>query len=180
MRRNMTTATAVLAVWLPASTIVLAGQSMDERVLQLEAQVRDLSDRLNALEQAGAPASASGAAEEQVVVGDAGVVWLIDDYVGKSPFRVSYKAFDPTHGRIELLLQVTAPLDNPSQWSSQGAEVPVAVTLRGAGGEEAQKQFVLGRGMRAEPGSHLHLYADIDPAWAAAARQLVVERAARE
>jgi hypothetical protein len=179
MRRNMTTAATFLAACLTAPSAALAEQTMDERLLQLEAQVRALSDRLNALEHA-APASASVAAEGQVVVGDAGVVWLIDDYVSKSPFRVSYKAFDRTHGRIELLLQVTAPLDNPSQWSSKGAEVPVAVTLRGAGGEERRKQFVLGRGTRAEPGSHLHLYADIDPAWAAAARQLVVERAASE
>jgi hypothetical protein len=152
-------------------------QAMAERVLQLEAQVRALTERLSALEHGGTQASAAGAVDGQVIVADSGVVWLIDDYVSSSPFRVTHKEFDATRGRIELLLQIAEPLDDPTQWRTANAEVPLAVTLRGAGGEEARQRFVLGRGTRTEPGSHLHLHADIDPAWAAAARQLVVERA---
>lgn len=185
VRRNATLSAALLAALLAAPATALADQDADHdadhpitaRVLQLEAQVRALTERLSALERAGAAQHTAASAEAQPGVADSGVVWLIDDYIGNSPFRVSHKEFNAAQGRIELLLQVTAPLNDPAPWSTPGARVPVAVTLRGADGEQARQHFMLGRGTRTEPGSHLHLYADIDPASAAAARQLVVEHA---
>ena len=52
--------------------------------------------------------------------------------------------------------------------------MPLAVTIRTADGTEHHSVFKLARASRLEPGAHVHVQADLDPAQAAAARQLVI------
>ncbi len=94
--------------------------------------------------------------------------------VTDSPLRVTHKEFDRDRGRVDLLLQITAPLQDPEHWDAVGSEVPVMLRLRGADGVEQVQAFTLARGNRIEPGAFVHLIADIDPARAAAAGQFII------
>lgn len=155
-------------------------QQLRERVQQLEAQLRTLSSRVEALERRAITADQGGAGTSATAdaAGDAGgVVWSIDDGVADNALRMSYKEFDRSRGKVDLLLEITAPLKEPRRWNRAGQEVPIRLRLRSADGTESLQALTLARAGRIEPGAHLHLRAEIDPAVAAAARQVIIEPA---
>ena len=151
-----------------------ADRDLEHRLADLEQQVQALTLRLQVLEQRSAatpealPAAISLPAE--------GIVWTFDDFVSASPLKVTPKAFDKKTGRIDLLLQITAVMPDPGAWSGAGRPVPLALTLRGAGGADARAVFTLVRSSSLEPGAHVHLQAQVDPVQAAAAHQIVIAR----
>jgi hypothetical protein len=151
-----------------------AEQGTEQRLQALEERVRALTGRVENLERAASPAA-------QPVRGPGlpadGAVWTFDDYVDASPFKVSYKSFDRATGRVELLLQITAPIEQPELWSETGRSVPVALRYRAADGAEGASVFALVRASRLEPGSRVHLRALVEPALAASASHLSVGRA---
>ena len=104
----------------------------------------------------------------------AGIIWTLDARVTDSPLRVTHKEFDRDRGRVDLLLQITAPLQDLALWGEVGGEVPVVLRMRAANGVEQVQAFTLARGKRLEPGAFVHLIADIDPAHAAAAGQFII------
>ena len=105
------------------------------------------------------------------------MVWKLNPGVIDSPLRVTHKEFDRSRGRLDLMLQITAPLPEPQRWGTVGNEVPVELRLRAADGADYVQALTLARGNRLEPGAFVHLHADIDPARAATAGQLIIEPA---
>jgi len=168
-------ATVALSLLLSLPAATGAAQGLEERLLQLEQHVRALTSRIEVLEGGTAAQGKDGEAGT-----DETVVWTFDDYVGRSPLRVAYRAIDAQQGRVELLLEITAPLADPEHWRAVGGQVPIAVRLRAADGTETEQAFRLRRGARLDPGAFLHLEARVDPARAAATRQLIVGRMSGE
>ncbi|KAA6182974.1 hypothetical protein F2Q65_16760 [Thiohalocapsa marina] len=150
---------------LAIAPATLPAQPTDERLSELERQVSALAQRVMALE------NDRGAT---TLPPTDGIVWQVGDALGNGVLKIAYKQFDPTSGRLEMLLQITAPLQEPERWTAVGAEVPLTATLRSADGSEISQAFRLARGGSTEPGAHLHLIAEIDPARAAAARQVIL------
>lgn len=162
------------------------------RMRELEAEVSRLVARVGALERrlaapVAGPAGFGGAAgapaapvldDAGVPLPDDGLVWTFDPFVDGNPLAVTYKGLDRAAGRVDLLVRVTAPLPNPAAWSTVGAVVPLHLNSRQADGGGTAVGFVLARGGRTDPGAHLHLTATLDPARAAAARQLLIGPAA--
>jgi len=145
----------------------------------MEARLRTLSDRIDLLERRAATAAANNTAisagtDHATSATAAGIVWTLDARVTDSPLRLTHKEFDRNRGRVDLLLQITAPLEHPERWDEVGTEVPLMLRLRGADGVELAQAFTLARGNRLDPGAFVHLIADIDPARAAAAGQLII------
>jgi hypothetical protein len=161
------------AAGLVACAPAAADPALEARVQSLEAQLRTLTARVAALEQRGAGETASTGIDEA----PAAIVWTLGDLVAGTPFRITHKQLDVDGGRLDLLLEITAPLAEPTRWTAPGSEVPLAVTLRDAGGHASRHGFRLARGASAEPGARLHLSTSIDPARAAAARQLIIDEA---
>lgn len=158
------------ALWLAAVIgVALLGtaaaeQTPEERIGRLEAQVRALTERIAALEAGDGSAAA----------GD--VVWQLDEDLRGRTFRVVHQALDADDGRVELLLQVTAPVPAPERWM-QGGPAPIRVTLRAPDGSERLLYMTLIRGASFEPGKHLHLLAELEPAVAAGTTEILVEHA---
>ncbi|MGB5736483.1 MAG: hypothetical protein WBM40_18780 [Thiohalocapsa sp.] len=146
---------------------------MDQRMLELEARIRTLSERVDVLERRAVTAETG--AESAMARGADGVVWKLDPGVTDSPLRVTHKTFDRKRGQLDLMLEITAPLQQPQRWGAVGSPVPVRLRLRAADGDEYVQALTLARGKRLEPGAFVHLHADIDPARAAAAGQLIIE-----
>jgi hypothetical protein len=177
-----------LAIGIALPTLSLAQQLQDQpppaqepieqRMLDVEARLRTLSDRVDLLERravtAGVPTATGAGTGQATGANAAGVVWTLDAQLTDSPLRVTHKEFDRDRGRVDLLLQITAPLQDPEHWDAVGSEVPVMLRLRGADGVEQVQAFTLARGNRIEPGAFVHLIADIDPARAAAAGQFII------
>lgn len=165
---------ARVAIWTAILGSALSGplcgaeQTVDQRLTVLEQQVRALTQRLKAVE--GRTATPAGNPEHQVQ----DVVWSFDAYLDSSPFKVTYKRFERKSGKVELLLQITAPLERPDVWTGVGRPVPIGLTLRTVGGAEGRAGFTLKRGGGVDPGAFLHVQAQIDPARAAAAGQLII------
>lgn len=151
-------------------------QSMQQRLLELEARLHTLDDRLDRLEQHAVTAGASAGVEAGQASSTtvAGIVWTLDARITDGPLRLTHKEFDRNRGRVDLLLEITAPLQDPARWDEVGGEVPVMLTLRGVDGTEHARAFTLARGQRIEPGAFVHLSADIDPARAATAGHFII------
>ena len=149
-----------------------ADPMIEQRLQTLEGQVRGLIRRIEQIEQAASAPAAQG-----TTVAD-GIAWTFDEYVGTSPFEVSYKSFDRKTGAVELLLQITAPLDRPDLWTEAGASVPILLRHRAADGTEGTTPFSLVRLSRLDPGARLHVRARLEPARAAAASHLSIRHAA--
>jgi hypothetical protein len=155
---------------LTAAAIPMPGaaeQTAEERIELLEAKVRALAERVTTLEAGTGAAAAS----EQV-----GIAWLLGDELRGRPFRIVHKALDVDGGRVELLLQITEPIAAPERWLA-GGPAPIRLTLTAPDGRERLQYMTLLRGASFEPGKHLHLLAELDPALAAAASQIRVEHA---
>jgi hypothetical protein len=166
------------------------------RMRELEAEVTRLVARVDALERRLAtpvadPAGASGMGgaagvpaapvftppaldDSGVLVPDDGLVWTFDPFADGSPLAVTYQGLDRAAGRVDLLVRITAPLPDPAAWGKVGAPVPLRLISRQADGAGTAAAFMLARGGRTDPGAHLHLTATLDPARAAAARQLLI------
>ncbi|WP_295888355.1 hypothetical protein [uncultured Thiohalocapsa sp.] len=151
------------AVALPA----VAGQTPAERIELLEAKVRVLTERVTALEADRGDTAASE---------PGGIAWVLGDDLRGRPFRIAHKALDLDDGRVELLLQITEPVQATERWML-GGPAPIRLILRAADGSERHLYMTLLRGASFEPGRHLHLLAEMDPALAAATSQIVVEHA---
>jgi hypothetical protein len=141
-----------------------AEQTPEERIGRLEAQVRALTERIAVLE----------AGDSSAAAGD--VVWQLDEDLRGRTFRVVHKALDANDGRVELLLQVTAPVPAPERWM-QGGPAPIRVTLRAPNGSEKRLYLTLIRGASFAPGKHLHLLAELEPAVAAGTTEILIEHA---
>jgi len=159
----------ILAGIVSLPSLALAESGLDARVLALEAQLRTLTARIEALEQRGDAGESAAQGDE------GGIVWTLGAIVAGEPFRITHKQLDARHGRLDLLLEITAPLGEPRLWVDVGKAVPLAVTLRDAEGAASVHRFTLTRGSSTEPGGRLHLTTEIDPARAAAARQVIIE-----
>ena len=157
----------LLALTLAAGS-ALAAQTPEERILLLEAKLNALTERVQALEGATAPEAASQP-------DNTGVAWPFGAAVSGTPLRVSHKSFDINKGRLDLLLEITAPLPDAAAWRT-GNPSPLAVTLRSPAGTNRTLPMTLLRGARLEPGGQLHQAADMEPALTAAATQLQIHR----
>ena len=155
------------------STQAGAEQTTDQRLSKLEGQVQSLTRRLALLERRTATAEPRDDAEPAD-----GIVWTIGPDLDGGAFSVSQKTLDKNRGEVDLLLRINAPIEHPARWSEPGKEVPITLTLRTAAGIEKHTRFKLARATRLEPGAHLHIRADIDPAMAAAVRQMIIGLAA--
>jgi hypothetical protein len=163
MLRVRTLPLLAAAVALPAA----AEQTDAARIELLEGKLQALAERVAALEaHRGQPAAAGGGE----------VVWLLGEELRGRPFRIAHKALDVDDGRLELLLQITEPVPGADRWIL-GEPAPIRLTLRAADGGERLSYMTLLRGASFEPGRHLHLLAEIDPAVAAAASQIFIEHA---
>jgi len=169
-RRLLPLLPACLLLPVPAA----AQPPVESRLQAMEAQLRTLMARVEALERRGSGESANADADED----PGALVWTPGEVVAGSPLRITHKELDLDAGRLELLLEVTAPLAAPALWSTPGAEVPLAATLRDAEGSASTHRFRLVRGSSTEPGARLHLSTAVDPARAAAARQLIIDTTA--
>jgi hypothetical protein len=150
------------AVALPAA----AEQTDAARIELLEAKLQALTERVAALEaDRGQPAAARGGE----------VVWLLAEELRGRPFRIAHKALDVDDGRLELLLQITEPVPGADRWIL-GGPAPIRLTLRAADGRERLLYMTLLRGASFEPGRHLHLLAEMSPAAAAAASEILIEQ----
>jgi hypothetical protein len=153
---------ALVGVALPATAA--AEQLPEVRIERLEAQVRALTERIAALEAEQSPAAPGE------------IAWQLDQDLNGRTFRVVHQALDADDGRVELLLQVAAPVPVPEHWM-QGSPAPIRLTLRAADGSEQGLYMTLIRGASVEPGKHLHLLAELDPAIAAATSLILIEYA---
>lgn len=176
------TSLVVLALCVTLPTMSDAQPSMDQRILELEARLQVLSERIDLLEQRPAtdgpstpPSAQLGA--DSTSADASGVVWTLGTRLADGPWRITHKAFDRGRGRVDLLLQITAPLQDPEHWAKVGGEVPMLLRMRGAYGIEHVQALTLARGNRLEPGAYIHLQADIDPARSAAVGQFIIELA---
>jgi hypothetical protein len=155
-----------------------AQEPIEQRMLEMEARLRTLSDRVDMLERRAVTAKADTTTSATTSAGTsataAGIIWTLDARVTDSPLRVTHKEFDRDRGRVDLLVQITAPLQDSEHWGEVGSEVPVTLKLRGVDGAEQVQAFTLARGKRIEPGAFVHLIADIDPARAATAGQFII------
>ena len=165
MRRLRALLTLAALVSAGALAPAAAEQTDAARIERLEAQVRALLERVAVLE-----ADQGG----QQKPGE--IAWQLDEDIGGRTFRIVHKALDVDDGRIELLLQVTGAVPAVERWLP-GGPAPVRITLRAPDGSERQLYMTLIRGASFEPGKHLHLLAELDPAVAAAATEIVVEHA---
>jgi hypothetical protein len=152
---------------LAADTVI------EQRLEALERQVETLSSRMQAIER---NASVSAQPPQAAALSTDHVVWTFEEYVDASPFKVSHKSFDRKSGSVELLLLITAPLEQPDRWSKVGRSVPIALRHRAADGTEGTAKFSLKRGTRLEPGARLHIGTQLEPAMAASAYHLKIGR----
>jgi hypothetical protein len=161
-------AAAVVLTWTLGSLPAAAEQTAAERIELLEAKLRALTARVAALE-----ASPGNAAAPEP---GGGIAWVLDNDLRGRPFRIAHKALDLDDGRVELLLQITEPVPSAERWIA-GGPAPIRLTLRTPEGGERRFYMTLLRGRSLEPGGHLHLLAELEPALAAGASQIVVEHA---
>lgn len=159
--------TAILGSAFPGP-LCGAEQRVDERLTVFEQQVRALTQRLEVIE--GGTATAAGDAEHEVQ----DVMWSFDAYLDASPFKVTKKRFERKSGGVELLLQITAPLERPDVWTAVGRPVPIGVTLRSVGGAGVRAGFTPKRIGDVDPGAFLHAQARIDAAQAVSAGQVII------
>ncbi len=166
--RHRPAAAVMMLTWALGSMPAAAEQTAAERIELLEAKLRALTERVAALE-----ASPGNAAAPEP---GGGIAWVLGDDLRGRPFRIAHKALDLDDGRVELLLQITEPVPSAERWIA-GGPAPIRLTLRTPDGSERRFYMTLLRGRSLEPGGHLHLLAELEPALAAGASQIVVEHA---
>lgn len=157
----------------------LAAEEIDPetRIDGLEARLEGLTRRVQALEtllkESGLGNAASSAPKGEPI-------WELDDYSREDPFQVIQRTLDRETGRVDLLLSVTAPIPDLADWAKleKGAQVPLLLTLDLGDGQAASHlPLRLERATRLEPGSRLHVSAQLEPSVAKRARQIRVGHA---
>jgi hypothetical protein len=168
-----TAALAAVAMLLPA-TPVAAGQTDAERLSQLEQMMRSLSERVAALEAATSTQATS------TTDGD-GIRWRFEPPVSGRPLAATQKHLDRRSGNAELLLEITAPLPDPSRWLNEDGWLPLVLVATHADGSEAAYPVQLARRTSLEPGSFLHVRAALDASEIARVVDILIrsERAAQ-
>ncbi|MCF8004522.1 MAG: hypothetical protein K9L32_10010 [Chromatiaceae bacterium] len=136
------------------------------RLAQLEARTELLTKRLADLEQAAqaaVPSTNQPATTTAATSKDSGVDWRLGAGLQGDPLRVAAQTFDQRRGRIEVLLEIKAPLPDADAWPRQpGLQVPVVMIARDSSGAVAAEQaLTLIRGASQEPGVYLHLGAEL-------------------
>jgi hypothetical protein len=137
----------------------------------METRLERLSRQIEQLQKDGPPTGPSATQpapprDAQPAVasnsGDA-VAWRLGARVDGEPLRVAARSLDPARDRVELLLEIKAPLDDAPAWPRQpGQPTPVSMVVQDSGGAViAEMPMRLLRGLRHEPGSYLHLGAQL-------------------
>lgn len=138
--------------------------TMEVRLARLSKQVEQLQK--DALPTGPSPAQPASQRALQTAVAsssDDAVAWRLGVEVDGEPLRVAAKSLDRAQDRVELLLEITAPLNDAKAWPrQQGQLAPVSVFVKDSGGSViAEMPMTLLRGLRREPGSYLHLGAQL-------------------
>lgn len=144
------------------------------RIDGLEARLEGLTRRVQALETL-LKESAPGGAKVAGPKGEPS--WELDDYSRESPFQVIQRSLDRETGRVDLLLSVTAPIPDLAAWTrlEKGAPVPLLVTPDlGEDSPASPLPLRLERATRLEPGSRIHVSAQLEPGVAKRVHQIRV------
>ncbi len=152
---------AVILIQLFNRTSVDPNADLVARLAMLEARTELLTKRLDHLEQAAPSTDQLGAATTAAAAtrADSGIAWRLGAGLEGDPLRVAAQTFDQRRGRIEVLLEIQAPLPDADAWPRQpGRQVPVIVIARdNSGAVAAEQALTLMRGPSQEPGAYLHL-----------------------
>jgi|GEM_PF-4878041 len=140
------------------------------RLALLEERTEVLTKRLAQVEQArlasttgdqsaAALSSPTLVSATTAISTDTTVAWRLGSGLQGDPLRVAAQSFDQRRGRIEVLLEIQAPLPDADTWPRQpGRQVPVIVIARdNSGAVAAEQALTLMRGPSQEPGAYLHL-----------------------
>ena len=173
------------AAWLLpllAAAGPLASEEIDPltRVDGLEARLEGLTRRVQALEtllrESGPSASAAPTVKGEPT-------WELDDYSRTSPFQVLQKGLERQSGRLDLLLDVVAPIPDLADWSSvaRGQAVPLMLFAdTGDDGALAPVRLRLERATRFDPGARLHLSVQLEPGIAERVRRIRIVHASAD
>lgn len=166
--------TLCLPLLLCAAPLAAAEIDPATRIDGLEARLEGLTRRVQALEtllKESGPGNAGNSAPKGEPT------WDLDNYCRENPFQVIQRNLDRATGRIDLLLSVTAPIPDLADWIKleKGAPVPLRLTLDLDDGQAASPlPLRLERAIRLEPGSRLHVSAQLEPSLAKRVRQIRV------
>jgi hypothetical protein len=167
------------AAWLLPLLVAAGPLASDEidpltRIDGLEARLEGLNRRVQALEtllrESGPLASAAPTVKGEPT-------WELDDYSRTSPFQVLQRSLDRQSGRLDLLLDVVAPIPDLADWNSaaRGEAVPLMLIADTADGAAAAPvPLQLERATRLEPGARLHLSARLEPGIAERVRRIQI------
>ena len=147
------------------------------RIEGLEARLEGLTRRVQALETL-LKESSPGMGAAWPVEGEP--TWELDDYSRINPFQVLQKHLDRQNGRVDLLLDVAAPIPDLGDWDSvtRGEVVPLMLIVdTGDGGAIAPVNLRLERATRFDPGARLHLNAQLEPGIAERIRRIRIAHA---
>jgi hypothetical protein len=147
----------------------------DPRIPALEARLEGLTRRVQALETLLKEAPPGGA---PIALPKGEPLWQFDEYTRGAPFRVLHQSLDRGNGRVDLLIEVAAEVQDKVNWGdlSLGAPVPLQVLPVDAGGLRGKPvPFTLTRGTSLAVGMRLHLSASLDPTAAPKVRELVIQ-----
>lgn len=166
----------VALIWCAAGLVLpfatASHARADEARLQaLESRLDQVMRRLERLESQ-AVAEATDAAPRS----DDAIRWAFDASLREAPFNVTHQGFERSSGRLDLLLRIVRPIPDTAPWRvAPGTPVPVTAVLTLADGSASDPvRFRLARGPRLDPGSQLHLEAEVAPEQAAAVRGISV------
>lgn len=147
------------------------------RIDGLEARLEGLTRRVQALETLlKEPGPITAAARS--VKGEP--TWELDDDSRTSPFQVLQKSLDRQSGRVDLLLDVVAPIPDLSDWDSvaRGEDSPLMLIAdQGEGRPAVPVSLRLERATRLDPGARLHLSAQLEPGIAERVRRIRIAHA---
>lgn len=155
---------AVLLIQSFSRTSADLDPDLAARFARLEARTEQLTNQLARIEQAAQaspPTDQPAAATPATTATSMGsaVDWRLGAGLQGDPLRVAAQTFDQRSGRVEVLLEIEAPLSNADAWPRQpGLQVPVIMITRDSSGAVAAEQpLTLIRGPSQEPGAYLHL-----------------------
>lgn len=148
------------------------------RIDGLEARLEGLTRRVQALETLLKESVLSGS---KAAAPKGEPTWELDTYVRESPFQVIQRSLDRETGRVDLLLNVTAPIPDQAAWAGleKGAPVPLLLTPDlGEASPASPLPLRLERATRLEPGSRIHVSLQLEPGVAKRIHQIQVSHAA--
>jgi len=155
----------VILIQLFSRTSADLDPDLAARLELLEARIELLTKRLAHMEQAAqvAPSIDQPAAAAVAASGGSAVDWRLGAGLQGDPLRVAAQTFDQRRGRVEVLLEIKAPLADADAWPREpGLQVPVIMIARDSSGAVAAEQpLTLIRGPSQEPGAYLHLGAEL-------------------